>query len=58
MKKMRSLQDMILGNPDVGMLKNEIQLLCNMQISIKKGVRVDVEPEVLKSRQKYMEKVF
>lgn len=49
---------MILGNSDVGMLKNEIQLLCNMQISIQKGVRVDVELEVLKSRQKYMEKVF
>lgn len=58
MEKIRSLQDMLLGNPDVGMLKNEIQLLCNMQISIQKGVRVDVELEVLKSRQKYMEKVF
>lgn len=58
MEKIQSLQDMILGNPDVGMLKNVIQLLYNMQISIQKGVRVDVELEVLKSRQKYMEKVF
>lgn len=58
MEKIRSLQDTILGKPDAGMLENEIQLLCKMQISTQKGVRVDVELEVLKSRQKYMEKVF
>lgn len=58
MEKVWSLQDTILGKPDVGMLENKIQLLYNKQISNQKGIRVDVGLEVVKSLQKYMEKVF
>lgn len=58
MEKVWSLQDMILGKPDVGMLENKIQLLYNKQISTQKGIRVDVGLEIVKSLQNYMEKVF
>lgn len=58
MEKVWSLQDTVLGKPDVGMLENKIQLLYNKQISTQKGIRLDVGLEVVKPYKNIWRKFF